>query len=102
MKLLNNNLLVERVKRETALTDGGILLPPICLDDNNTSGPKEWGVIAVGPGRRNRKGIIIPIECQPGDRIICESYTTGPRDLGNGRCIITDDMILAVIPKQTK
>ena len=101
MKLLSNHILVERVKRATALTNGGILLPATAMDDYNTGGPKEFGVLAVGPGRRNRKGILFPIECSPGDRVICHSYTTGAAEIGDGRLVITDDMIIAVIPKQT-
>lgn len=98
MRLLSNKLLVERVKRAQATTGGSILLPPIALDDYNTGGPKEFRVLAKGPGRMV-KGQLRPIECEPGDRIICQSYTTGPKEFGDGRMIITDDMILAVVPR---
>ncbi len=99
MKLLGNHILVERVKRPTALTNGGILLPPILLDDYNTGGPKEYRVLGVGPGRRNRKGVLNCVECSPGDRVICHSYTTGATTLDDGRMVITDDMIIAVLPQ---
>jgi len=100
MKLLGNHLLVQRVKRATATTTGGILLPPIALDDNNTGGHKEYRVLQVGPGRRNRKGILLPVECSPGDRVVCQSFTNGAAELSDGRMVITDDMIIAVIPVQ--
>ena len=100
MILLSNHILVERVKRPTASTTGAILLPPIAQDDFNTGGPKEYRVLAVGPGRRNRKGVLFPCECSPGDRVICHSYTEGATILDDGRMVITDDMIMAVIPVQ--
>lgn len=100
MKLLNNHILVERVKRSSAVSRGGIRFPEICVDDFNTGGPKEFRVLAVGPGRRNRKGILFPVECSPGDRVICHSYTTGATEVGDSKLVITDDMILAVIPVQ--
>lgn len=101
MKPLSNHIIVKRVKQPTAAVGGMILLPPILVDDYNTGGPKEYEVLAVGPGRRNRKAITVPVECQPGDRVICHSYTTGVTELDDGHMVITDDMIIAVIPVQS-
>lgn len=98
MKVLANKLLVERIKRPV-YPGSVIVLPPILLDDNNTGGPKEFLVLQTGPGRRTRKGVVLPIECEPGDRVICHSYTTGAVEVGNGKMIITDDQIIAVLPK---
>jgi co-chaperonin GroES (HSP10) len=95
---LGNHLLVRRP--EVIKTTGLIHLPPVAQDDNNTGGPKEVIVLAVGPGRRNRKGVVAPIEAKPGDRCIIHSYTTGPQPLPDGSLIITDDQILAVIPQK--
>jgi co-chaperonin GroES (HSP10) len=102
MKLLGNHILVQRVKRTKSLTDGGIHLPPSMLDDYNTGGCKEYYVLQVGPGRRNRKGILQPLECSPGDRVICQSFTTGAAELNDGRMVITDDMMIAVIPGRSE
>lgn len=99
MRLLNNNILCERVKLPTN-PNSKIVLPPIAQDDNNTGGPKEYRVIAVGPGRKNRKGVLIPVECEPGDRFIAHSYTQGPAEVGPNQFIMNDDMILMVLPKQ--
>ena len=99
MKPLSNHIHVERVIRPTYNHDGVIQLPPVLLDDNNTRGPKEYRVLAVGPGKVNKKGILIPIECEPGDRLIVQSYTVGEELLADGTALITDDMIIAVIPK---
>lgn len=100
MKLLSNHLHVERVKQTQASYGGRITLPQIALDDINTGGPKEYRVLAVGPGRTNKKSVNFPIECEPGDKVICHSYTTGSTELPDGTFIITDDQIIAVIPLQ--
>lgn len=97
MRPLGNRLIVERIKRQQL---GLIHVPEAFLDDDNTGGPKEYLVHAVGPGRTTKKGVTIPIECEPGDRIVCHSYTTGHQPIGDGRFIITDDMILFVIPRK--
>ncbi len=99
MKMISNRVLVQRVKAERANTDGVIILPPICMDDNNTGGPKVYRVLAVGPGRRNRRGETLPVEFSPGDRVLCQSYFTGATELKDGTFIITDDMVIAVLPK---
>lgn len=100
MKLLGDHILVERVKSAKASTTGGILLPPVALDDYNTGGLKEFRVLAVGPGRRNRKGVTVALECSPGDRVICESYTEGAEVLDDGRMVIRSSFIVAVVPLQ--
>lgn len=98
-QLLGNRFLARRVKRPTQ-TNSTIILPPILQDDDNTGGPKEWEVLAVGPGKQNRNGILIPIEFGPGDRVICHSYTTGAVEAGDGCSVLTDDMVIAVVPVQ--
>lgn len=97
MRLLRDNILVERVKPETN-PNSTIVIPQMVLDDLNTGGPKEFRVLAVGPGRSNKKGLTVPLECVPGDRIICQSWTTGPVEASPGKFVISADMILAVIP----
>ena len=96
----SNHLVVRRVNNANQFSSSGLVaLPAISMDDHNTGGPKEVLIISVGPGKKNKKGVLIPIECEPGDRAIIHSYTSGPQPLPNGDMIITDDLILAVIPK---
>ncbi len=99
MKLLGNRAHVQRIKHLQAVSAGGIHMPDIVLDDNNTGGPKEYRVLAVGPGRRNRKGDTVPVDFSPGDRVICHSYFKGAAELPDGTFVITDDMVIAVLPK---
>lgn len=98
LRLLGNRILATRIKR-TAFPGSTIVLPQILHDDDNTGGPKEWRVLDVGPGRRNRDGDYLPVECRPGDRVICLSYTSGATDAGEGRFILDADTIIAVFPE---
>lgn len=93
-----NHLIVRRLISDKI---GSIHLPESLKDDLNVGGYKEWLVLAVGTGRLTKKGVRIPLECSAGDRIISHSYTAGAQELGNGDHIITEDQIIAVIPKQT-
>ena len=91
----SNHVLVARIVSEKI---GSIYLTARLQDDNNVGGYKVYRVLAVGPGRLTRKGVRVPVECEPGDRVICHSYTSGAVPLEGGRHLITDDQILAVLP----
>lgn len=98
MHVLSDNLLVEAIPQTRS--NGGIHFAPSYGQQENVGGPKVFRVLAVGPGRVNRKGLLIPVEAEPGDRVICHSYTSGPIDLGGERHLIKADQILAVLPKK--
>jgi co-chaperonin GroES (HSP10) len=97
MKLLGNRILAERIKRP--MNPGGLIhMPEVLHDDDNTGGPKEWRVLEVGPGRKLKDGTPVPIECAPGDRVICHSYTRGATEAAPGKFILDAEMIIAVLP----
>ena len=95
MKLLSNHV---HIKSIPAKQIGVIHLMKDLNEDMNYGGVKVFRVLAVGPGRRNRKGVLLPVECSPGDRVMCHSYFTGPTSMDDGTHIITDDQIIAVLP----
>lgn len=100
MKPLKDFILCEHCQ-ETVIR--GIHLPHQALDYWNSGGPKTYRVLAVGPGRTTRKGVFIPSEISPGDKLIVYSPTTGPTLLDNGKFLIRDlSMVLAVIPVQNQ
>jgi len=98
IRLLGDRLIVRPIPREQV---GLIELPPSLKDDNNVGGAKLYWVMLTGPGKRNKKGILIPIECEYGDRVWVHSYTKGVVDvnLPEGDMIIDADQILMVLPK---
>lgn len=64
---LSNRVLIQRTKAPTS--KGGILLP-----DSAQEKPKEGSVIAVGPGKRDEDGKLIPMQVKKGDRVLFSSY----------------------------
>lgn len=66
---LHDHLLVRRLgEKDTA--KGGIMIP-----DTAKEKPQEAEVIAVGAGKRNEKGVRIPLDVKPGDRVLFGKYT---------------------------
>ena len=61
---LGDRLIVEALEEE-ATTSSGIVLP-----DTAKEKPQRGRVLAVGPGARNDKGEIIPMEVAVGDEVI--------------------------------
>ncbi len=61
---LHDRVVVKRVSAEEK-TAGGIIIP-----DTAKEKPQEGEVIAVGPGARNEKGEIVPLEVKVGDRVL--------------------------------
>ena len=55
---LHDRVVVRRVK-------GGIIIP-----DTAKEKPQEGEVIAVGPGARDERGKLVPLEVRAGDRVL--------------------------------
>ena len=65
---LGDRLIVEVLEEEETTTSG------IVLPDTAKEKPQRGRVLAVGPGSRNDKGEIIPMEVAEGDEIIFSKY----------------------------
>lgn len=61
---LHDRVLVRRTEEETK-TAGGIIIP-----DTAKEKPMQGEVLAVGPGAKNDKGEVSPLDVKPGDRIL--------------------------------
>jgi|SRR6478672_652996 chaperonin GroES len=79
---LGDRLIVE-VLEEEETTFSGIVLP-----DTAKEKPQRGKVLAVGPGSRNDKGELIPLEVSTGDEIIFSKY--GGTEVKVG----TDDLLI--------
>ena len=62
MKPLNDNVLVERIERDS-VSKGGIIIP-----DTAKEKPAQGIVVAVGPGKRDKAGKHIEIDAKCGER----------------------------------
>jgi chaperonin GroES len=79
---LGDRLIVE-VLEEEETTSSGIVLP-----DTAKEKPQRGRVLAVGPGGRNDKGEIVPMEVAEGDEIIFSKYGGTEVKLGTDEVLI--------------
>ena len=61
---LHDRVLVRRVEEE-AKTKGGIIIP-----DTAKEKPMQGEVLAVGPGARDERGELQPLDVKAGDRVL--------------------------------
>jgi len=66
---LHDRVVIRRIEEE-GKTKGGIIIP-----DNAKEKPQEGEVVAVGPGARDEKGQIVPVEVKVGDRVLFGKWT---------------------------
>lgn len=89
---LHNRVLVKRVDAETQ-TSGGIFIP-----DNVAEKPDQGIVLAVGPGRRNEAGDLIPMSVNINDRVLFPKHA-GQNVKVNGEevLVLEEEEIFAVL-----
>ncbi len=74
IKPLSDHILIEPIKKEEK-TKTGILLP----DTAEKEQPEQGKVVAVGPGKKDKTGKVIPLEVKPGDNVLFTKY--GPNEI---------------------
>jgi chaperonin GroES len=91
---LNDRVLVLRIEEE-GKTSGGIIIP-----DTAKEKPLEGKVVAVGPGKTDENGKIIPLEVKKNDRVLFGKYAgTEIKIDGVEHLILKEDDILGIIEK---
>jgi chaperonin GroES len=95
---LGDRLIVE-VLDEEETTIGGIVLP-----DTAKEKPQRGKVLATGPGSRNDKGELIPLDVAEGDEIIFSKYGGTEVKLGVDEYLILreSDVLAKVATKKAK
>ena len=94
MKLrpLQDHILVRRIEAEKK-SKGGIIIP-----DTAKEKPIEGEVIAVGPGKRNDKGVLSPIGIEVGKRILFGKYSGNEVKIDDVEyLIIREEDVLGII-----
>jgi len=74
IKPIADHVLIEPIKGEEK-SKGGILLPETAEKER----PEQGKVIAVGPGKKDETGKIIPLEVKAGDKVLFTKY--GPNEI---------------------
>ncbi len=89
---LQDRILVKRIEEEEK-TKGGIIIP-----DTAKEKPSEGKVVAVGKGKVNEDGKLMPLDVKKGDRILFSKYSGTEVNLeGDEHLIIREDDVLGVV-----
>jgi chaperonin GroES len=88
---LGNNVIVKPESAEQ-VSKGGLFIP-----DTAKEKPQEGEVIAIGPGKRNKSGALLPMEVKAGDKVIYAKYGGSEIKIGDEKYILmSENDILAV------
>jgi len=89
---LHDRVVIRRVDAE-GKTAGGIFIP-----DTAQEKPMEGEIVAVGPGARDEKGTIVPLDVKPGDRILFGKWSGSEIKLdGEDLLIMKESDVMGVI-----
>jgi len=92
IKPLSDYILVEPSQGETKLPSG------IVIPDTAKEKPQEGKVLAVGPGRRDDKGNIVPMGVKTGDIVMFKKWGgTEMKVEGKEMLLVKEEDILAII-----
>ena len=93
---LHDRVVIRRVEQE-GKTTGGIFIP-----DTVQEKPMEGEVIAVGPGARDERGTVVPLDIKKGDRILFGKWSGSEVKLdGEDLLIMKESDIMGVIDQPT-
>ena len=94
---LHDRVVVRRVDEEQR-SAGGIIIP-----DTAKEKPMQGEVIAVGPGARNEKGDLVPLDVKAGDQVLFGKWSgTEVKIDGEELLIMKESDIMGVIEGATK
>ena len=89
---LHDRVVVKRVEEE-GKTKGGIIIP-----DTAKEKPMEGEIVAVGPGARDEKGTLVPLDVNKGDRILFGKWSGTEIKLdGEDLLIMKESDIMGII-----
>jgi len=89
---LHDRVVIRRVEQE-GKTTGGIFIP-----DTAQEKPMEGEIIAVGPGARDERGTVVPLDVKKGDRILFGKWSGSEVKLdGEDLLIMKESDIMGVI-----
>lgn len=94
---LHDRVCVRRLDAEEK-TAGGIIIP-----DTAKEKPQQGEVIAVGPGARNEKGELVPLDVKAGDRVLFGKWSgTEVKIDGEELLIMKESDIMGVLEGRAK
>jgi len=93
IKPLSNHIFLEPIQEEKT-TKSGIVLPETAEKEK----PIKGKIVAVGPGKLNEKGEIIPMSVKVGDIVLFKKYGPDEIEIEDKKYLVGDEEdILAII-----
>jgi len=90
---LADRLIVKRVEEQELKSAGGIIIP-----DTAKEKPQEGKVVAVGRGKLNDDGKVIPLDGKAGDRILFGKYSGSEIKIdGEEHLILREEDVLGIV-----
>jgi len=94
LRPLGDRVVVEPLEKEER-TASGIILPETAKEK-----PQEGEILAVGPGRRDDQGKLIPMDVKKGDIILFAKYAGTEIKIEDKKLLILKESdILAIVEK---
>jgi chaperonin GroES len=94
LKPLGDRVVVEPLEKEER-TASGIILPETAKEK-----PQEGEIIAVGPGRRDDDGKLVPMDVKKGDTVLYAKYAGTEVKIEDKKLLILKESdILAIVEK---
>ncbi|HWP99888.1 MAG TPA: co-chaperone GroES [Vicinamibacterales bacterium] len=91
---LHDRIIVRRIEEEEQRV-GGIIIP-----DTAKEKPQQGRVIAVGTGRREKDGKVIPLEVKEGDTVLFGKYSGQDIKIdGEELLIMREEEVLGIVEK---
>jgi len=92
IKPLSDYLLIEPLEKETVLPSG-IVVPDTAKDK-----PSEGKVLAVGPGKKDEKGSVTPVEVKAGSVVMYKKWGgTEIKVEGKELLLVREEDVIAII-----
>ena len=90
---LADRLIVKRLEQQEQKSVGGIIIP-----DTAKEKPQEGKVVAVGKGKVNEDGKVIPLDVKAGDRILFGKYSGSEIKIdGEEHLILREEDVLGIV-----
>jgi len=89
---LHARVVIRRID-EVSKTEGGIIIP-----DTAKEKPVEGEIVAVGPGARDERGVLVPLDVKKGDRILFGKWSGSEVKIeGEDLLIMNESDVMGVI-----
>jgi chaperonin GroES len=89
---LHDRILIKRIE-EKETVKGGIIIP-----DSAKEKPQEGEVVAVGGGKKEKDGRVVPLDVKAGDRILFGKYSGTEIKIDNEEyLILKEEEVLGIL-----